>query len=30
VQTRAFAAERVRSEIDRWVPVIKAAGVVVN
>jgi tripartite-type tricarboxylate transporter receptor subunit TctC len=29
-QTRAFAAELVRSEIDKWVPVIKAAGVVVN
>jgi tripartite-type tricarboxylate transporter receptor subunit TctC len=29
-QTRAFAAELVRTEIDKWVPVIKAAGVVVN
>jgi tripartite-type tricarboxylate transporter receptor subunit TctC len=29
-QTRAFAAELVRSEIEKWVPVIKAAGVVVN
>jgi tripartite-type tricarboxylate transporter receptor subunit TctC len=29
-QTRASAAELVRSEVDRWVPVIKAAGVVVN
>jgi tripartite-type tricarboxylate transporter receptor subunit TctC len=29
-QTRASAAELVRAEIDKWVPVIKAAGVVVN
>jgi tripartite-type tricarboxylate transporter receptor subunit TctC len=29
-QTRASAAELVRSEIEKWVPVIKAAGVVVN
>jgi hypothetical protein len=29
-QTRAYAADLVRTEIDKWVPVIKAAGVVVN
>jgi tripartite-type tricarboxylate transporter receptor subunit TctC len=29
-QTRASAAELVRTEIEKWVPVIKAAGVVVN
>ena len=29
-QTRASAAELVRSEVEKWVPVIKAAGVVVN
>jgi tripartite-type tricarboxylate transporter receptor subunit TctC len=29
-QTRAYALELVRTEIDKWVPVIKAAGVVVN
>jgi len=29
-QTQASAAELVRSEVDKWVPVIKAAGVAVN
>ena len=29
-QTRASAAELVRTEIEKWVPVIKAAGVMVN
>jgi len=29
-QTRASAAALVRTEIEKWVPVIKAAGVVVN
>jgi len=29
-QTRVSAAELVRSEVDKWVPVIKAAGVTVN
>ena len=29
-QTRTSAAELVRAEIEKWVPIIKAAGVVVN
>ena len=29
-QTRTYALELVRTEIDKWVPVIRAAGVVVN